>query len=97
MDFGNILLSLVSNFCIISHIFLSESIDHYTAYSIKSIVSNSFHNTFIISPVEFCFLLWGVYLCYIVRKAPSHFNESKYITWSIYNNVILGTFMLIIE
>ncbi|CAD5123183.1 DgyrCDS11550 [Dimorphilus gyrociliatus] len=47
--------------------------------------------------VEFCFLLWGVYLCYIVRKAPSHFNESKYITWSIYNNVILGTFMIIIE
>ncbi|CAH1791074.1 unnamed protein product [Owenia fusiformis] len=42
-------------------------------------------------------LLWGAYLCHVVRKAPSNFNESKYITWAIYNNVILDSFMIIIK
>ncbi|XP_074662951.1 putative G-protein coupled receptor CG31760 [Tubulanus polymorphus] len=42
-------------------------------------------------------LVWGAYLCYLIRKAPSHLNESKYITWCIYNTVLLGTFILIIR
>lgn len=41
-------------------------------------------------------LLFGVYLCFTVRKAPASFNESKHITWSIYNAIILSTFVLII-
>lgn len=41
-------------------------------------------------------LLFGVYLCFTVRKAPASFNESKHITWSIYNAIILSTFILII-
>ncbi|XP_014679990.1 PREDICTED: probable G-protein coupled receptor CG31760, partial [Priapulus caudatus] len=43
------------------------------------------------------FLLWGVYLCWVVRKAPSSFNESKYISWAIYNTIIVGTFLIIIR
>lgn len=46
--------------------------------------------------VEVLMLLFGVYLCFTVRKAPASFNESKHITWSIYNAIILSTFILII-
>ncbi|KAL3873520.1 hypothetical protein ACJMK2_036626 [Sinanodonta woodiana] len=46
--------------------------------------------------VEVAFLLYGGYLCYTVRKAPAHFNESKHITWSVYNAIILGTFMALV-
>ncbi|KAK3093136.1 hypothetical protein FSP39_011547 [Pinctada imbricata] len=45
---------------------------------------------------EALLLLFGVYLCFTVRKAPANFNESKYITWSVYNAIILGSFILII-
>ncbi len=50
-----------------------------------------------VAPGEACFLLWGAYLSWVVRKAPTHFNESKYITWAIYNNIILGSFVLVIR
>ncbi|KAI0223204.1 G_PROTEIN_RECEP_F3_4 domain-containing protein [Lamellibrachia satsuma] len=46
---------------------------------------------------EAAFLLWGAYLCFVVRHVPSHFNESRYITWTIYNTVILGSFTLVIR
>lgn len=46
--------------------------------------------------IEVLMLLFGVYLCFTVRKAPASFNESKHITWSIYNAIILSTFVLII-
>ncbi|CAC5374768.1 GPR158 [Mytilus coruscus] len=46
--------------------------------------------------VEALLLLIGVYMCYVVRKAPGHFNESKYITWSVYNGILLGSFLLIL-
>ena len=45
---------------------------------------------------EALILLFGVYLCFTVRKAPANFNESKYITWSVYNAIILGSFILIL-
>ncbi|XP_025105461.1 probable G-protein coupled receptor CG31760 isoform X2 [Pomacea canaliculata] len=44
--------------------------------------------------VEVLLLLFGVYLCFTVRKAPAHFNESKHITWSTYNAIILGIFII---
>ncbi|XP_070181130.1 probable G-protein coupled receptor CG31760 [Littorina saxatilis] len=44
--------------------------------------------------VEVLMLLFGVYLCFTVRKAPAHFNESKHITWSTYNGIILGIFII---
>ena len=44
--------------------------------------------------VETLLLLFGVYLCFTVRKAPVYFNESKYITWSTYNAIVLGFFII---
>lgn len=38
---------------------------------------------------EMLFLFWGIHLCYNVRKAPSSFNESKFISWSIYNLTVV--------
>ncbi|KAL5008800.1 hypothetical protein ScPMuIL_014381 [Solemya velum] len=46
---------------------------------------------------ETLMLLFGVYLCFTVRKAPAQFNESKHITWSTYNAIILGTFLTIVS
>ncbi|XP_059178139.1 probable G-protein coupled receptor CG31760 isoform X2 [Physella acuta] len=46
--------------------------------------------------MEALMLLVGVYLCFTVRKAPAHFNESKFITWGTYNAIILGSFLLML-
>ncbi|ESO94286.1 hypothetical protein LOTGIDRAFT_161509 [Lottia gigantea] len=46
--------------------------------------------------IEALLLLFGVYLCFTVRKAPAHFNESKHITWAVYNAIILGSFIIIL-
>lgn len=42
---------------------------------------------------ELLFLLWGVRLCIVVRKAPSEFNESRFISWAIYNETLLSLFL----
>lgn len=42
---------------------------------------------------ELLFLLWGVRLCIMVRKAPSEFNESRFISWAIYNETLLSLFL----
>ncbi|XP_077865993.1 metabotropic glycine receptor-like [Saccoglossus kowalevskii] len=42
---------------------------------------------------EILLLLWGIRLSFIVRKAPSEFNESKFITWAIYNETLLSMFL----
>jgi len=44
---------------------------------------------------EILFLFWGIHLCYNVRKAPSAFNESKFISWSIYNLTVVTFFLKI--
>ena len=43
--------------------------------------------------VEFLFLLWGIRLCIMVRKAPSEFNESRFISMTIYNEFLLSIFL----
>ena len=43
--------------------------------------------------VEFMFLLWGIRLCIMVRKAPSEFNESRFISMTIYNEFLLSIFL----
>jgi len=48
---------------------------------------------FFLPPVEFLFLLWGIRLCIMVRKAPSEFNESRYISMAIYNEFLLSIFL----
>ncbi|CAG2249548.1 GPR158 [Mytilus edulis] len=58
--------------------------------------TSSSYLIYAIQCVEALLLLLGVYLCYVVRKAPGHFNESKYITWAVYNGILLGSFLLIL-
>lgn len=42
---------------------------------------------------ELLLLLWGIRLCIVVRKAPSEFNESRFISWAIYNETLLSLFL----
>ncbi|XP_074645793.1 metabotropic glycine receptor-like [Tubulanus polymorphus] len=42
---------------------------------------------------ELFLLLWGIRLCIVVRKAPSEFNESRFISWAIYNEFLLSLFL----
>lgn len=43
--------------------------------------------------VEVLFLVWGIRLCIVVRKAPSEFNESRFMSMAIYNEFILSVFL----
>jgi hypothetical protein len=43
--------------------------------------------------VEVVFLVWGIRLCIVVRKAPSEFNESRFISMAIYNEFLLSVFL----
>lgn len=45
--------------------------------------------------VEVLFLIWGIRLCIMVRKAPSEFNESRFISMAIYNEFLLSVFLKI--
>ncbi|XP_076262714.1 metabotropic glycine receptor-like isoform X2 [Rhynchophorus ferrugineus] len=47
----------------------------------------------VFSVVEIAFLIWGIRLCVVVRKAPSEFNESKFISLAIYNEFVLCLFL----
>ena len=46
-----------------------------------------------ITIAELGLLLWGIRLCIVVRKAPSEFNESRFISWAIYNETLLSLFL----
>ncbi|KAB0801491.1 hypothetical protein PPYR_05845 [Photinus pyralis] len=43
--------------------------------------------------MEVVFLMWGIRLCIVVRKAPSEFNESRFISMAIYNEFLLSVFL----
>lgn len=43
--------------------------------------------------LEVMFLVWGIRLCIVVRKAPSDFNESRFISMAIYNEFLLSVFL----
>lgn len=43
--------------------------------------------------VEMMVLVWGIRLCIVVRKAPSEFNESRFISMAIYNEFLLSVFL----
>ncbi|XP_022901196.1 metabotropic glycine receptor isoform X2 [Onthophagus taurus] len=45
------------------------------------------------SILEVIFLVWGIRLCIVVRKAPSEFNESRFISMAIYNEFLLSVFL----
>ncbi|XP_041454840.1 probable G-protein coupled receptor CG31760 [Lytechinus variegatus] len=46
---------------------------------------------------ELILLIWGMYLCFKVRKAPSAFNESRYISVSIYNEALISIFGAVVS
>ncbi|XP_072013672.1 probable G-protein coupled receptor CG31760 [Amphiura filiformis] len=52
--------------------------------------------TYIGEAGELLLLAWGVYLCVKVRKAPSAFNEAKYISVCIYNKTLMSFFALVL-
>ncbi|KAG5329259.1 Y1760 protein, partial [Acromyrmex charruanus] len=43
--------------------------------------------------LEVIFLVWGIRLCIVVRKTPSEFNESRFISMAIYNEFLLSVFL----
>ncbi|XP_050441601.1 probable G-protein coupled receptor CG31760 [Adelges cooleyi] len=45
------------------------------------------------SILEVLFLVWGIRLCIVVRRAPSEFNESRFMSMAIYNEFILSVFL----
>ncbi|XP_050442563.1 probable G-protein coupled receptor CG31760 isoform X2 [Adelges cooleyi] len=45
------------------------------------------------SILEVVFLIWGIRLCVMVRKTPSAFNESRFISIAIYNEFIMSVFL----
>lgn len=51
------------------------------------------HHRSELGTVEVLFLAWGVRLCIMVRKAPSEFNESRFISMAIYNEFLLTCFL----
>lgn len=40
--------------------------------------------------------MWGIHVCYSVRRAETYFNETKHISWAVYNiavsNIIFASF-----
>ncbi|XP_076044697.1 putative G-protein coupled receptor CG31760 isoform X2 [Oratosquilla oratoria] len=46
---------------------------------------------------EVLFLMWGVKVCFSVRKAESMFDEAKYISWAVYNIAGVNIFMVILH
>ena len=46
---------------------------------------------------EMIFLLWGIKVCFNVRKARTYFDEAKLISYSIYNITIVNVFMAVLQ
>lgn len=69
------------------HTFTSSKFQEKLFYILKIEIS------VLLIAVEVLFLTWGVRLCIIVRKAPSEFNESRFISMAIYNEFLLTCFL----
>lgn len=42
-------------------------------------------------------LIWGMWLCYKIRNAPAAYNESKFISWAIYNAMFVTSFLMVVR
>ena len=42
-------------------------------------------------------LIWGMWLCYKIRNAPPAYNESKIISWAIYNAMFVTSFLMVVR
>jgi len=47
--------------------------------------------------IECSMMLWGMYISYQVRNTPNSFNEAKYISFAIYNWMLLTALYFILE
>lgn len=81
------------------HTFTSRKLIHKFS-SLRFYYAAEFHIDFypfsslsFLFTVEVLFLAWGVRLCIVVRKAPSEFNESRFISMAIYNEFLLTCFL----
>ena len=43
------------------------------------------------------FLIWGIKVCYSVRNAETLFNETKHISWAVYNIALVNIIMVSIQ
>jgi len=46
---------------------------------------------------EFFFLIWGIKVCYAIRHAETYFNETKHISWAVYNIALVNIIMVSIH
>ena len=46
---------------------------------------------------EFVFLIWGIKVCYSIRHAETYFNETRHISWAVYNIAIVNIVMVCIQ
>ena len=40
-------------------------------------------------------LIWGMWLSYKIRNAPPAYNESKVISWAVYNAMFVTSFFMV--
>ena len=73
--------------------FLTTVFEFVTPLSPEPLSSTNPNLSSSLFAVEFLFLLWGIRLCIMVRKAPSEFNESRFISMTIYNEFLLSIFL----
>ncbi|XP_017476445.1 PREDICTED: uncharacterized protein LOC108366532, partial [Rhagoletis zephyria] len=64
-----------------------------TADDLKAFLCKTDYWDYTFTSMEVLFLAWGVRLCIMVRKAPSEFNESRFISMTIYNEFLLTCFL----
>ncbi|KNC34939.1 hypothetical protein FF38_02105 [Lucilia cuprina] len=64
-----------------------------TADDLKAFLCKTDWWDYTFTSMEVVFLAWGVRLCIMVRKAPSEFNESRFISMAIYNEFLLTCFL----
>ncbi|PFX24932.1 putative G-protein coupled receptor CG31760 [Stylophora pistillata] len=59
-------------------------------------VENWFNFTIVFAG-DIAVLIWGMWLCYKIRNAPAAYNESKYISWAIYNAMFVTSFLMVVR
>ncbi|XP_046999597.1 probable G-protein coupled receptor CG31760 [Schistocerca americana] len=70
------------------HVIVGRTADDLKAYLCRT---DWWDHSF--TTMEVMFLVWGIRLCIVVRKAPSEFNESRFISMAIYNEFLLSVFL----
>ncbi|KAI9562198.1 hypothetical protein GHT06_013163 [Daphnia sinensis] len=64
-----------------------------TADDLKAYICETDWWDHVFTAMEMVVLVWGIRLCIVVRKAPSEFNESRFISMAIYNEFLLSIFL----